>query len=159
MLYVFRIVIFHIADRNFRKNIFICVNSGKTEYQTTKASKARRSASFERRPSRRYSRRTMQNRGKNTSGKSDTSHYTPSASIIVRLTSKCLLCVFFVCVCTQDNWILLSEYTDEIRWFWFCMCQTPAVCPSVYTSVNQMLWLTHSHLIHFEVLTVILLQR
>ncbi|XP_062312820.1 band 4.1-like protein 5 isoform X1 [Osmerus eperlanus] len=39
--------------------------SGKTEYQTTKASKARRSASFERRPSRRYSRRTMQNRGHN----------------------------------------------------------------------------------------------
>uniref|UniRef100_A0A3P8SM30 Erythrocyte membrane protein band 4.1 like 5 n=1 Tax=Amphiprion percula TaxID=161767 RepID=A0A3P8SM30_AMPPE len=38
--------------------------SGKTEYQTTKANKARRSASFERRPSRRYSRRTMQNRGK-----------------------------------------------------------------------------------------------
>uniref|UniRef100_H2SHW8 Erythrocyte membrane protein band 4.1 like 5 n=1 Tax=Takifugu rubripes TaxID=31033 RepID=H2SHW8_TAKRU len=47
--------------------------SGKTEYQTTKASKARRSASFERRPSRRYSRRTMQNRGKNTN---DNSHYT-----------------------------------------------------------------------------------
>ncbi|XP_030641901.1 band 4.1-like protein 5 [Chanos chanos] len=39
--------------------------SGKTEYQTTKANKARRSASFERRPSRRYSRRTMQNRGPN----------------------------------------------------------------------------------------------
>ncbi|XP_035378708.1 band 4.1-like protein 5 isoform X2 [Electrophorus electricus] len=37
--------------------------SGKTEYQTTKANKARRSASFERRPSRRYSRRTLQNRG------------------------------------------------------------------------------------------------
>ncbi|XP_067372049.1 band 4.1-like protein 5 isoform X3 [Channa argus] len=37
--------------------------SGKTEYQTTKANKARRSASFERRPSRRYSRRTMQMRG------------------------------------------------------------------------------------------------
>ncbi|XP_034430693.1 band 4.1-like protein 5 isoform X3 [Hippoglossus hippoglossus] len=37
--------------------------SGKTEYQTTKANKARRSASFERRPSRRYSRRTMQLRG------------------------------------------------------------------------------------------------
>ncbi|XP_039611219.1 band 4.1-like protein 5 isoform X2 [Polypterus senegalus] len=36
--------------------------SGKTEYQTTKANKARRSASFERRPSRRYSRRTMQHR-------------------------------------------------------------------------------------------------
>ncbi|XP_042587052.1 band 4.1-like protein 5 isoform X1 [Cyprinus carpio] len=36
--------------------------SGKTEYQTTKANKARRSSSFERRPSRRYSRRTMQNR-------------------------------------------------------------------------------------------------
>ncbi|XP_043104694.1 band 4.1-like protein 5 isoform X5 [Puntigrus tetrazona] len=41
--------------------------SGKTEYQTTKANKARRSASFERRPSRRYSRRTMQNRGPNKS--------------------------------------------------------------------------------------------
>lgn len=39
------------------------VGSGKTEYQTTKANKARRSASFERRPSRRYSRRAMQNRG------------------------------------------------------------------------------------------------
>ncbi|KAM3835922.1 band 4.1-like protein 5 [Diretmus argenteus] len=37
--------------------------SGKTEYQTTKANKARRSASFERRPSRRYSRRATQNRG------------------------------------------------------------------------------------------------
>ncbi|KAJ8247090.1 hypothetical protein GJAV_G00258620 [Gymnothorax javanicus] len=39
--------------------------SGKTEYQTTKANKARRSASFERRPSRRYSRRTMQHRAPN----------------------------------------------------------------------------------------------
>ncbi|KAM9448521.1 band 4.1-like protein 5 isoform 5-T9 [Salvelinus alpinus] len=39
--------------------------SGKTEYQTTKGNKARRSASFERRPSRRYSRRTMMNRGAN----------------------------------------------------------------------------------------------
>ncbi|GAA6080000.1 band 4.1-like protein 5, partial [Tachysurus ichikawai] len=37
--------------------------SGKTEYQTTKGNKARRSATFERRPSRRYSRRTLQNRG------------------------------------------------------------------------------------------------
>ncbi|XP_062862692.1 band 4.1-like protein 5 isoform X2 [Trichomycterus rosablanca] len=36
--------------------------SGKTEYQTTKANKARRSTTFERRPSRRYSRRTMQSR-------------------------------------------------------------------------------------------------
>uniref|UniRef100_A0A8C1L0P3 Erythrocyte membrane protein band 4.1 like 5 n=1 Tax=Cyprinus carpio TaxID=7962 RepID=A0A8C1L0P3_CYPCA len=41
--------------------------SGKTEYQTTKANKARRSSSFERRPSRRYSRRTMQNRGERIS--------------------------------------------------------------------------------------------
>ncbi|KAM7380784.1 hypothetical protein PAMP_004057 [Pampus punctatissimus] len=40
--------------------LFFC---GNTEYQTTKANKARRSASFERRPSRRYSRRTMHNRG------------------------------------------------------------------------------------------------
>ncbi|XP_066089270.1 band 4.1-like protein 5 isoform X3 [Saccopteryx bilineata] len=33
--------------------------SGKTEYQTTKTNKARRSTSFERRPSKRYSRRTL----------------------------------------------------------------------------------------------------
>ncbi|XP_066431451.1 band 4.1-like protein 5 isoform X2 [Eleutherodactylus coqui] len=33
--------------------------SGKTEYQTTKSSKPRRSSSFERRPSKRYSRRTL----------------------------------------------------------------------------------------------------
>ncbi|XP_026954972.1 band 4.1-like protein 5 isoform X5 [Sagmatias obliquidens] len=38
--------------------------SGKTEYQTTKTNKARRSASFERRPSKRYSRRTLQMQGK-----------------------------------------------------------------------------------------------
>uniref|UniRef100_A0A8B9V998 Erythrocyte membrane protein band 4.1 like 5 n=1 Tax=Anas zonorhyncha TaxID=75864 RepID=A0A8B9V998_9AVES len=37
--------------------------SGKTEYQTTKTNKARRSASFERRPSKRYSRRTLQSKG------------------------------------------------------------------------------------------------
>ncbi|KAM4626595.1 band 4.1-like protein 5 isoform 2-T2 [Discoglossus pictus] len=37
--------------------------SGKTEYQTTKSSKPRRSSSFERRPSKRYSRRTLQMRG------------------------------------------------------------------------------------------------
>ncbi|KAM3916995.1 band 4.1-like protein 5 [Leptodactylus fuscus] len=36
--------------------------SGKTEYQTTKSSKPRRSSSFERRPSKRYSRRTLLNR-------------------------------------------------------------------------------------------------
>ncbi|XP_072274031.1 band 4.1-like protein 5 [Pyxicephalus adspersus] len=36
--------------------------SGKTEYQTTKSSKPRRSSSFERRPSKRYSRRTLMNR-------------------------------------------------------------------------------------------------
>ncbi|NXY03130.1 E41L5 protein, partial [Pteruthius melanotis] len=41
--------------------------SGKTEYQTTKTNKARRSASFERRPSKRYSRRTLQMKGKRTS--------------------------------------------------------------------------------------------
>ncbi|NWI77676.1 E41L5 protein, partial [Dryoscopus gambensis] len=41
--------------------------SGKTEYQTTKTNKARRSASFERRPSKRYSRRTLQMKGKGTS--------------------------------------------------------------------------------------------
>ncbi|KAK1210129.1 E41L5 protein, partial [Pygoscelis papua] len=41
--------------------------SGKTEYQTTKTNKARRSASFERRPSKRYSRRTLQMKGKRPS--------------------------------------------------------------------------------------------
>ncbi|NWV20924.1 E41L5 protein, partial [Origma solitaria] len=41
--------------------------SGKTEYQTTKTNKARRSASFERRPSKRYSRRTLQMKGKKAS--------------------------------------------------------------------------------------------
>ncbi|XP_067299996.1 band 4.1-like protein 5 isoform X2 [Pseudorasbora parva] len=52
--------------------------SGKTEYQTTKANKARRSASFERRPSRRYSRRTMQNRGPNRSLDSQNNGMSPS---------------------------------------------------------------------------------
>ncbi|XP_023678150.2 band 4.1-like protein 5 isoform X1 [Paramormyrops kingsleyae] len=37
--------------------------SGKTEYQATKANKARRVASFERRPSQRYARRTLQSEG------------------------------------------------------------------------------------------------
>ncbi|XP_053259037.1 band 4.1-like protein 5 isoform X2 [Podarcis raffonei] len=46
--------------------------SGKTEYQTTKTNKARRSASFERRPSKRYSRRTLQMRG-NTHKSEETS--------------------------------------------------------------------------------------
>ncbi|GAB1285347.1 Band 4.1-like protein 5 [Apodemus speciosus] len=40
--------------------------SGKTEYQTTKTNKARRSASFERRPSKRYSRRTLQMKASTT---------------------------------------------------------------------------------------------
>uniref|UniRef100_A0A8C4ZGM2 Erythrocyte membrane protein band 4.1 like 5 n=1 Tax=Gadus morhua TaxID=8049 RepID=A0A8C4ZGM2_GADMO len=53
--------------------------SGKTEYQTTKANKARRSASFERRPSRRYSRRTMQNRGE-TPGYSGLAVVSPAPS-------------------------------------------------------------------------------
>ncbi|XP_051565822.1 band 4.1-like protein 5 isoform X1 [Myxocyprinus asiaticus] len=52
--------------------------SGKTEYQTTKANKARRSASFERRPSRRYSRRTMQNRGPIKSSDSHNNGPSPS---------------------------------------------------------------------------------
>ncbi|KAM4608276.1 band 4.1-like protein 5 [Polymixia lowei] len=56
------------VQKNAARSSFIRMGSrfrysGKTEYQTTKANKARRSASFERRPSRRYSRRTMQNRG------------------------------------------------------------------------------------------------
>ncbi|XP_008057521.1 band 4.1-like protein 5 [Carlito syrichta] len=40
--------------------------SGKTEYQTTKTNKARRSTSFERRPSKRYSRRTLQMKASTT---------------------------------------------------------------------------------------------
>ncbi|XP_051564671.1 band 4.1-like protein 5 isoform X2 [Myxocyprinus asiaticus] len=55
--------------------------SGKTEYQTTKANKARRSASFERRPSRRYSRRTMQNRGHNRFTDSHNNGVNPSTEM------------------------------------------------------------------------------
>uniref|UniRef100_A0A3P9KDI6 Band 4.1-like protein 5 n=1 Tax=Oryzias latipes TaxID=8090 RepID=A0A3P9KDI6_ORYLA len=56
------------VEKNSARSGFIRMGSrfrysGKTEYQTTKASKARRSSSFERRPSRRYSRRTLQSRG------------------------------------------------------------------------------------------------
>ncbi|XP_056144972.1 band 4.1-like protein 5 [Lampris incognitus] len=56
------------VQKNATRSSFIRMGSrfrysGKTEYQTTKANKARRSASFERRPSRRYSRRTIQSRG------------------------------------------------------------------------------------------------
>uniref|UniRef100_A0A8C8LQE3 Band 4.1-like protein 5 n=1 Tax=Oncorhynchus tshawytscha TaxID=74940 RepID=A0A8C8LQE3_ONCTS len=51
--------------------------SGKTEYQTTKGNKARRSASFERRPSRRYSRRTMMNRGGHNNGMSPNTDAKP----------------------------------------------------------------------------------
>lgn len=43
--------------------LYLVYFSGKTEYQTTKTSKARRSTSFERRPSKRYSRRTLQMKG------------------------------------------------------------------------------------------------
>ncbi|XP_077392744.1 band 4.1-like protein 5 isoform X2 [Festucalex cinctus] len=56
------------VQKNSARSSFIRMGSrfrysGNTEYQTTKSNKARRSASFERRPSRRYSRRTMHNRG------------------------------------------------------------------------------------------------
>uniref|UniRef100_A0A8C7HI71 Band 4.1-like protein 5 n=1 Tax=Oncorhynchus kisutch TaxID=8019 RepID=A0A8C7HI71_ONCKI len=51
--------------------------SGKTEYQTTKGNKARRSASFERRPSRRYSRRTMMNWGGHNNGMSPNTDAKP----------------------------------------------------------------------------------
>uniref|UniRef100_A0A8P4KAB0 Erythrocyte membrane protein band 4.1 like 5 n=1 Tax=Dicentrarchus labrax TaxID=13489 RepID=A0A8P4KAB0_DICLA len=66
--------------------------SGKTEYQTTKANKARRSASFERRPSRRYSRRTMQNRGED-----DTYTSLPSLKR-TGLHWKLLSYISFVCL-------------------------------------------------------------
>uniref|UniRef100_A0A8C9QBU6 Band 4.1-like protein 5 n=1 Tax=Spermophilus dauricus TaxID=99837 RepID=A0A8C9QBU6_SPEDA len=53
-----------ITRMDFKKNKITLVvveddDQGKTEYQTTKTSKARRSTSFERRPSKRYSRRTL----------------------------------------------------------------------------------------------------
>lgn len=126
-----RVIFSGIADRNVHQIVFFYITSGKTEYQTTKASKARRSASFERRPSRRYSRRTMQNRGKNTN---DTSPYTLSASIIIThlytwwLESDCLLC--FLCV----------RRTTEFPWVSICVLCVQAL--SVHTSVNQMPWLT-----------------
>uniref|UniRef100_A0A4W4GV46 FERM domain-containing protein n=1 Tax=Electrophorus electricus TaxID=8005 RepID=A0A4W4GV46_ELEEL len=57
--------------------------SGKTEYQTTKANKARRSASFERRPSRRYSRRTlMHNNGVSPSKETQLAHSRPPWSVV-----------------------------------------------------------------------------
>lgn len=97
-----------IADRNVHQIVFFYITSGKTEYQTTKASKARRSASFERRPSRRYSRRTMQNRGKNTN---DTSHYTLATSIVIThlytwwLESEFSLCFLCVRRTTECPWV------------------------------------------------------
>uniref|UniRef100_A0A8C4UQW6 Erythrocyte membrane protein band 4.1 like 5 n=1 Tax=Falco tinnunculus TaxID=100819 RepID=A0A8C4UQW6_FALTI len=54
--------------------------SGKTEYQTTKTNKARRSASFERRPSKRYSRRTLQMKGKSTANNAVTHQTNGSQS-------------------------------------------------------------------------------
>ncbi|KAM5265415.1 band 4.1-like protein 5 isoform 4-T9 [Hipposideros larvatus] len=53
------------VQKNSQRSGFIRLGSrfrysGKTEYQTTKTNKARRSTSFERRPSKRYSRRTLQ---------------------------------------------------------------------------------------------------
>ncbi|XP_015983056.2 band 4.1-like protein 5 isoform X1 [Rousettus aegyptiacus] len=52
------------VQKNSQRSGFIRLGSrfrysGKTEYQTTKTNKARRSTSFERRPSKRYSRRTL----------------------------------------------------------------------------------------------------
>ncbi|XP_023411847.2 band 4.1-like protein 5 [Loxodonta africana] len=53
------------VQKNSQRSGFIRLGSrfrysGKTEYQTTKTNKARRSTTFERRPSKRYSRRTLQ---------------------------------------------------------------------------------------------------
>ncbi|XP_048185771.1 band 4.1-like protein 5 isoform X1 [Perognathus longimembris pacificus] len=53
--------------------------SGKTEYQTTKTNKARRSASFERRPSKRYSRRTLQMKASATKPEVLSAHNNVSA--------------------------------------------------------------------------------
>ncbi|XP_038646235.1 band 4.1-like protein 5 [Scyliorhinus canicula] len=61
--------------------------SGRTEYQTTKTSKPRRQVSFERRPSRRYSRRSMQyranpfNRNLESSSHSNAASHKPSSQI------------------------------------------------------------------------------
>lgn len=111
-----------LKNKHFSKKVFMFITSGKTEYQTTKASKARRSASFERRPSRRYSRRTMQNRGEN-----DTiSHYTLLTFISIThlhtqwLESECLLCV----VCVYTGQLNAHEWVyNQIWWLWFCGCQ------------------------------------
>lgn len=125
----------------------MCITSGKTEYQTTKASKARRSASFERRPSRRYSRRTMQNRGENTNENDTVSHYTLFTFISIthlhtqQLESECLLCV----ICVYTGQLNAHEWVyNQIWWLWFCACQRLAACPSlsVYSSVSPKPWLT-----------------
>lgn len=104
MCSIFRIVI-------FLGNISI-FNSGKTEYQTTKASKARRSASFERRPSRRYSRRTMQNRGGNTSGRVIPHILHSLHPLLLCACSRLNLnahCVF-LCVCVYAGQLIPHEW-------------------------------------------------
>ncbi|XP_018601759.1 band 4.1-like protein 5 isoform X2 [Scleropages formosus] len=55
--------------------------SGKTEYQTTKANKARRSASFERRPSRRYSRRSLQHKVTNKNQEAHNNGVDPNKDV------------------------------------------------------------------------------
>uniref|UniRef100_A0A8C0GKT8 Band 4.1-like protein 5 n=1 Tax=Chelonoidis abingdonii TaxID=106734 RepID=A0A8C0GKT8_CHEAB len=64
--------------------------SGKTEYQTTKTNKARRSASFERRPSKRYSRRTLQMKGKND-GSQQSWNAKPTLPVIMTVPSDPVL--------------------------------------------------------------------
>lgn len=60
LIYMYLITIGHKCSYSINVLIYF---SGKTEYQTTKTNKARRSTSFERRPSKRYSRRTLQMKG------------------------------------------------------------------------------------------------
>ncbi|XP_075465894.1 band 4.1-like protein 5 isoform X1 [Ascaphus truei] len=61
--------------------------SGKTEYQTTKTSKPRRSSSFERRPSKRYSRRTMQMRAQAAKSDAAKSEAASSQNIPINQTN------------------------------------------------------------------------
>uniref|UniRef100_A0A8C9STY7 Band 4.1-like protein 5 n=1 Tax=Scleropages formosus TaxID=113540 RepID=A0A8C9STY7_SCLFO len=82
--------------------------SGKTEYQTTKANKARRSASFERRPSRRYSRRSLQHKGECLSWLFSLVHYTHTYVLYHPLYS------FPPVVSLLDSRDLLETCIDEV---------------------------------------------
>ena len=78
--------------------------SGKTEYQTTKTNKARRSTSFERRPSKRYSRRTLQVKGE----------MQPCFQGLFFLTVYLLLCCWLEGKMSQSSYLCYIKSTKVL---------------------------------------------